>query len=157
MLSAILAGLSGTIVDSLLGRVTGVFESYFNKQITQAELKAKVQAAMLETFAEVEKANVEGISKTYESFMQAAKTSLLMQGVWAATVISQLLVLLWHQAGIPALVYMTGDKYPSSGSTVEWSYALIAACLGFGPMILRAGPGGTGNILTSLKNLFTGK
>lgn len=151
MLSAIFASLSGSIVDSLLGRVTGVFEAYFNKQITQAELKAQVEKAMLASFTDVEKSHAESIAKTYDSFMRAASTNLLMQTIWAATVISQLFVLLWHQVGIPALTYFTGDKYPSSGSTVEWAYALIAACLGFGPMILRAGPG---SIISGLRSLI---
>ena len=77
MLSAIFSALGGQIVDQVLGRVTGVFEAYFKKQITEAELRAKVQQAMLETFAEVEKSYADSINKTFASFMEAASKSVL--------------------------------------------------------------------------------
>jgi len=68
--------------------------------------------------------------------MQAMVQSKLMQVVWDSVVISQTLVLLWHQIGIPALCYHVGNKacYPSSGTTVEWAYLLVAVCV-------RAGSG----------------
>lgn len=153
MLAAIASALGGQIVDGLLGRITGLFESYFKKQISMEELRAGMMKALLETFAEVEKYHADALAKTYASFMQAMVQSKLMQCVWAAVVISQLIVLVWHQAGIPALCYSVGKMncYPSSGSTVEWSYALIAACLGMGPVILRTGPAAGGNLLDKLK------
>src|SRR5690606_5411041 len=109
--------------------------------------------ALLATFAEIEKAHADALAKTYASFMQAMAQSKLMQTVWGAVVISQLFVLLWHQAGIPALVYLTGAGYPSSGTTVEWAYLLLAGCLGMGPVVLRSGPG-AGNIGAQLKSLI---
>jgi len=66
--------------------------------------------------------------------MQAMVQSKLMQVVWDSVVISQTLVLLWHQIGIPALCYHVGNKacYPSSGTTVEWAYLLVAGlCAGW--------------------------
>ncbi|RZN01679.1 hypothetical protein CWO91_32995 [Bradyrhizobium genosp. SA-3] len=63
-----------------------------------------------------------------------------MQKVWGFAIISQLLVLLWHQVGIPAIVALgVITRYPSSGTTVEWAYLLVGALMGLGPMV-RAGP-----------------
>lgn len=153
MFSAIFSAIGGQFVDSLLGKVTGVFEKHFQKQISMEELRTQLLQAMLETVAEIEKAHADALAKTYASFMQVMAQSRLMQAVWGAVVISQLVVLVWHQVGIPALVYLTGDKYPASGSTVEWAYLLIAGCLGMGPVVLRNGPG-AGDIAGRIKSLI---
>lgn len=152
MLGAIFSAVGGQIIDGLLGRITGVFEAYFKKQISLEELKSRVSLAMLQTFSDVEKAHAESLSKTYESFQQTLRQSPLMQQVWVIVVLTQLVVLLWHQMGIPALVYFTGEKYPSSGSTVEWAYALIGFMFGAGAMLLRVGPG-AGTLKDKLKSL----
>ncbi|MGY3605654.1 MULTISPECIES: hypothetical protein [unclassified Bradyrhizobium] len=142
MLSAIASALGGQIVDSLLGKITGVFQAYFNKQITEAQLRAQLQTALVETFGEIEKAHADALAKTYASFMDAAKTSPLLQRVWAIATLSQLFVLLWHQFAIPFIVFMgLTTRYPSSGTTVEWAYLLVGALLGLGPLVLRNGPG----------------
>lgn len=159
MLSAIFSAVGGQLVDSLLGRVTGLFEAYFKKQISEAELRTKLHMALLETVREVEKAHADALAKTYASFMDAMKQSLLLQVVWAAVTLSQLFVLLWHQFGIPYIVYYmreagNGDfRYPSSGTTVEWSYLLLAACVGMGPVVLRSGPG-VGTLTDRLKQMI---
>lgn len=152
MLSAIFSAVGGNIIDGLLGRITGVFDSYFKKQITMEELKAQVTRAMLDTFSEVEKAHADALARTYDSFMKAVVQSKIMQAVWASVVVSQLVVLLWHQLGIPALVYFTATRYPSSGTTVEWAYLLLAACLGMGPVLLRSGPA-AGTLKDKIKSI----
>ncbi|MGY3607687.1 MULTISPECIES: hypothetical protein [unclassified Bradyrhizobium] len=142
MLSAIASALGGQIIDSLLGKITGVFQAYFNKQITQAQLRAQLLTALVETFGEIEKAHADVLAKTYASFMDAAKTSPLLQRVWAIATLSQLFVLVWHQFVIPFIVFMgLTARYPSSGTTVEWAYLLVGALLGLGPLVLRNGPG----------------
>lgn len=141
MLSAAAASVIGSIVQIFLSKALDAFTAYVNKQITLAELEARVRQALLETFAEVEKAQADALARTYASFMAALQTSKLMQVVWASVTLSQLLVLLWHQVGIPALVYLVGGDYPGSGSTVEWAYLLVAFCLGAGPVVLNNGPG----------------
>lgn len=151
MLTSIISALGGTIIDSLLGKITGVFQAYFNKQITEAQLREQIQAAMLSTFAEVETAHADLTAKTYESFQQTLRTSPTMQRAWCWVVYSQLAVLLWHQAGIPLFVKVTGQGYPSSGSTVEWAYALLGFMFGAGAMMLRTGPGSSGGLLDALK------
>lgn len=152
MLSAIVSALGGQIVDSLLGKIMGTFQAYFNKQISMEELRSRVQIAMLQTFAEVEKEHAESLAKTYESFQITMRQSPLVQRVWVWVVSTQLAVLLWHQVGIPAFVKITGGSYPSSGSTVEWSYALIGFMFGAGALLLRTGPGSGGGIIDRLKS-----
>ena len=154
MLSAIFSAVGVNLVDSILGKVTGAFESYFKKQISIEELKTRVRQAMLEAFVEVEKSHAEALAKTYDAFMQAMQKSRLIQVTWAAVVLSQLVVLIWHQAGIPALCFFLDNKacYPSSGATVEWAYLLLAGCLGMAPVVLRSGPG-AGSIADKIRGL----
>lgn len=153
MLSAIASALGGKIIDSLLGRITGVFEQYFQQKISMEQLRAQMVTALIESFAEVEQAHADALAKTYASFMQTMAQSKLMQVMWASVVGSQLFVLLWHQFFIPFIVFLGLTKsYPSSGATVEWAYLLLAACLGMGPAVLRAGPAGPSNIMNTLRS-----
>lgn len=152
MIAAVLSMFGGQIVGTILDKVEGAFKAYINKEITREQLAAEIQKAMLETFAEVEKAHADALAKTYQSFMGAVVKSRLMQVVWASVTLSQLLVLLWHQVGIPAYVHFTGLDYPSSGSTVEWAYALVGAAIGLGPLVLRTGPGAS--VGGAIKNML---
>lgn len=154
MLSTIISALGGKIVDSLLGRITGLFESYFKKQISMEELRAGVLRALMSTFAEVEKSHAELTAKTFESFQVTMRQSPIIQNMWVWVVSTQLIVLLWHQVGIPAYVHFAGHGYPSSGSTVEWAYALIGFMFGAGAMLLRTGPGAGTGMLDKLKSVI---
>lgn len=152
--SAIFSSLGGPIVEALLKPVSDIFQAYFNKQITEAELREKFQQALLTAFTQVESAYADSLNKTFASFMDAAKQSKLMQDVWACVALSQLAVLLWHQVGISTLCFFLANKscWPSSGSTVDWAYALLALCLGGGAIALKSGPG-SGALTDNLKRL----
>lgn len=157
MLASIFSAIGGTIIDKIMGNATKLFEAYFNKQISLEELKVRLQQTLIGAVRDVEVSHAEALAKTYASFMGAVEKSLLMQCVWAAVTISQLLVLLWHQVGIPAFVMLMRQTvpnwtYPGSGSTVEWAYLLLGACIGAGPLVLRGGPG-AGNLTDRLKSL----
>ncbi len=153
ILSAIFSSIGGPIVDALLGNVRGIFEAYFKKEISEAQLREQLMAAIAKTFSEIEVAHAEALAKTYASFMEAMSKSPIMQRAWSIVVYSQLFVLVWHQMAIPFIVF-TGltAKYPPSGSTGGWAYLLLAACMGMGPVVRRAGPGG-GNLAERLKGL----
>jgi hypothetical protein len=125
----------------LTGSLADAFKAYEQKQITLAELNAKVQEALISAFAEVQKSQSAALAQTFASFMDGAKNSKLMRVVWAIVVLTQLGVLLWAQVGAPAFVRAFGGEWPSSGSTVDWAYLLVAACLGLGPVVLNKGPG----------------
>jgi hypothetical protein len=130
-----------TLAPLLIGKLADAFAAYQNKQITLAELNAKVTEALIEGFAEVHKAQASALAQTFASFMDAAKSSRLMRGVWAAVTLSQLAVLLWHQVGASAFVRAFGGEWPSSGATADWAYLIVVACLGLGPVVLNRGPG----------------
>lgn len=143
MLEILGAKFGGAIVDALLGKVFGLIEAYMTKQVSMEELRAGMVKALIESMAEVEKANSVAVAQTFNSFMGAMVQSRLMKIVWAVVVLTQLFVLLWHQIGIPMWVRLFGGVYPSAGTTLEWAYLLIAFCLGAGPLILKTGPGAT--------------
>lgn len=154
MLSAIFSAVGGNIVDSVLSKVMGTFQAYFNKQISIEELRAAVTKAMLESFTEVEKSHADALAKTYDSFMKAMVQSPLMQRMWALALGTQIFVLFFYQFAVPLLCYLVSNKtcYPSAGASVEWAYLLIGGLLGMGPLVLRAGPG-AGNIADKIKGL----
>jgi hypothetical protein len=154
MIGSIIGSIAGSFLNNAIAEVGKAYQSYVNKEISKAELDARVAQAALTARTEIEKSSNEALAKTYESFMQATSKSRLMQVVWASVTISQLLVLLWHQVGITALCYSVGKAscYPSSGTTVDWAYLLLAGCVGLGPVVLRSGPG-AGNITEQLKAL----
>lgn len=157
MWGTIVSALGGHIFDSFFANARGVLKDFQDRKITEAELIEKLRAALLQAFADVERAHADLIAKTFESFQQTLRTSPMMQRAWCWVVYSQLAVLLWHQVGIPATVivvrsfYVPGWNYPSSGSTVEWAYALLGFMFGAGAMLLRAGPGAGGGLLDNLK------
>ncbi len=152
MFTALLEPIISALGGKLLDNIEDAFKTYVAGQITREQLAVKLQEALLSTFADVEKSYAASINATFDSFMKAAAQSKLMQQVWAAVALTQLIVLLWHQVGIPALVYLTGARYPSSGATVDWAYALLALCLGGGAITLKTGPG-SGSMIDGLKKL----
>lgn len=151
----LLAILAPMILPRLIPDVSKLADDYLNKKITKEEFEAGVKKAALEAFASISEADAQAIAKTYASAMEAISHNKLMARVWAIVVLVELFVLVWHQFGISALLYITGGKagdWPSSGATVEWAYLLIAFCLGAGPIVLRAGPG-AGKVADQLKGL----
>lgn len=137
MLTSIGGAIISAITGGLLDKVEGAFKSYFEHKTTREQLQAEVHKALLATFAEVEKAYADSLAKTYATFMAAAQTNAAFRNVWVFLTISQSLVLIWHQVGIPFYTFATGIRYPSSGTTVEWAYALVAGLVGLGAYGLR--------------------
>jgi hypothetical protein len=143
MLSTIFAKFGMGIINSFLDKGLEAFKAYENKQISMEQLRDTLFGIMVQSVRDIEVANAEALTKTYASFMGAVEKSLVLQVVWAMVTVSQLFVILWHEVGIPALVYVTGLPYPSSGPTSGWAYALVGGCVGLGPTVLRSGPGGS--------------
>lgn len=156
MFASILSWLGAPIINAIFGPIVDIGKAYINKEISETEAKARMVQSLTAGVAQVEVAHAESLSKTYASFMDTMKSSVLMQSVWATVVITQLFVLLWHQIGIPAIVALEiVEKYPSSGSTVEWAYALIGALMGLGPMVFRTGPAASsGGWVDTVKGLI---
>jgi len=153
MLSTLFKIVGMPFVESLIDKVSGTFQAYFNKQISIEQLRAEVLKAVLSTIGEIERAHADALTKTYASFMETLSKSKLMQRTWVFVVVSQTFVLFWYQFAVPALVTAGIVKhYASAGGTIEWAYLLIGALMGMGPMILRAGPAKLD--LQSLKGLI---
>src|SRR4051812_37153744 len=106
------------IAPLLIGKLADAFTAYEKKQISLAELNAKVAQALMECFSEVMKSETDALAKTFASFSQMMINSRLVRIVWAVIVLSQLGVLLWQQIGVPALVYSFGGSWPSAGVTI---------------------------------------
>lgn len=142
LLASIFGGpLIKTFIDALIGPALKLFEAYFNKQISIEQLKEKLAEAALEAFASVEQAFLQSLTQTYTAFITAAKDNKTLARMMAITLYSQLAVLMWHQFGIPFVIFIGLTKsYPSSGATVDWAYALIALCLGAPAIASRVGP-----------------
>jgi hypothetical protein len=160
MLSFIFEKIGLGFVEKLIDRGAGLFESYMKKQISMEELKTQLLQVVLGSIVEIEKAQTESLTSTYNTFIKAVSQNAVMVKVWAATALSQLFVLVWHQLLIPWItilvhVWVPAWKYPSSGTTVDWAYALLALCLGGGAVALRMGPGST-SVTDQLKGLIAG-
>jgi len=151
MLAAIFSQVGMTMLNAIMGQALEAFKAYENKQISVEQLKDQLYGIMVNAAKDIEVAHADALAKTYASFMGAVVQSKLMQNVWGFVTISQSLMLLWFQLGIPFIVAMGWVvRWPSSGDTAAWSYALVGACLGMGPLVLRTGPG-AGNIADKLK------
>jgi hypothetical protein len=141
MFSAIISSLGGVFINKFIDGALQAFTAYQNKQISVEELKDRLLGLMVNAARDIEVSHADALAKTYASFMDAMKQSILMQTMWACTVGSQLFVLVWHQLAIPFIAFAFAVHYPSSGETVNWAYLLLGACLGMGPLVLRNGPG----------------
>lgn len=154
MLSTIFASLGGAIVDKFFGAARDIFHDYATQKISEAECRARLMTALSDAAKAVEVSHSETLAKTYASFMDAAKTSPLLQRMWAWTVGTQLFILFWSQFFVPLLFAYGILPNWKAGTTGEWAYLLLGACLGMGPLVLRSGPGAS-NLTDKLKAMVS--
>ena len=141
MLTAVLGPLASVLTGGLMDRIEGAFKAYVQGQISREHLAAQVTQALLATFADVEKAYADALTKNFSAFMQAASQSILMQVVWGTVVLSQLFVLFWYQWVVPFLVtYGYVKTYASAGSTIDWAYAIVGGGIGLAALTMRSNP-----------------
>ena len=143
MFSAILSSVGGVFFDKLFGNLRGAFESYLNKEISIEELRSRMVIEAVKAAKESEVSHSETLAKTYATFMDALKVTPILQRMWAWTVGTQLFVIVWAQFFVPLLFAYSLLPNWQAGTTAEWAYFLLGGCLGFGPIILRNGPGAT--------------
>jgi hypothetical protein len=159
MLEAIFAKLGGAFLDRIFGGILDISKAVINKQITEIDAKKQLLSLFISGWKDVEVEHSKDLVETYRTFWTAAdsdKTNL-MKIMWAAALGSQIWVLFWAQWVAPFLyAYGLMDKGWHAGGTTDWSYALVGALLGLGPMVLRTGPTG-GSITDKLKALISGK
>jgi hypothetical protein len=151
MFAALISQFGMAFITGFLDKGLEAFKAYENKQISVEQLKDQLYGLMVGAAKDIEVAYADALAKTYASFMQALVQSPILQRVWAFVTISQACMILWFQVGIPLVIVMGWvHQWPSSGSTAEWAYLLVGACLGMGPMVLKAGPG-AGDVAGRLK------
>jgi hypothetical protein len=159
MLSTILSMFGGQIVDKLFGTLGGIIERFQQKQLSEVEAKKLILMALVSAAKEIEIVYAQELSKTYASMMTAVQSTPLVSYIWATVTISQLIVILWAQMGIPFMTYAYhewwGDAtfhYPSAGATIDWAYALLAGLVGLGAIALK-NTGGTSVITDKIKTI----
>lgn len=135
MLGALLKWLTGGFVDKLVG----LGESYFQKQISEAQFRAEVEKASQEAAAKVEASWADAAAKIAASAGDMVKSSPTLQRAWAATLFLQVAVLVWYQIGAGAFEIITDRSWPDPGVTLEWCYLLIGAMVGAGPFVFKRG------------------
>lgn len=145
MFSSIVSMLAGPLLDKLIAPLTDIFKAYINKQITEAQLREQVQALLIGASKDIEVEHAEVLSRTYATFVDAMKSSVLIQRVWTIVVMSQLFILFWSQFAVPLLfAYGALPHGWHAGSTADWAYAVVLGLMGMGPIVLRTGPGAVG-------------
>lgn len=135
--AGLLAGLLKALSAPFVDRIEGLVGAYFNKQISEAEFKYRVEIAVQENNAEIERAWADAATKQYAEFQATARQSPVIARAYAAVIVTQLFVLLWYQWGASAFTLITGTTWPSAGATVDWAYAILALCLGGGAFVFR--------------------
>jgi hypothetical protein len=140
--------IGGMIVNALAGGIANAaveaFKLYQNKQINEAEFESRVRQSALESASKIEtawaKAAADITAETQKTVRDSFNApSWVARNAWAFVVVSQTLVLLWYQVGVPALVYFTATPWPRTGDLLlQWAYALVAGALGIGWMQARS-------------------
>lgn len=141
MLSTIFASIGGAFINHFFDAAKDIFHDYQQGKITAEECKTRLLSAAQDSFKAIEISHSETLAKTYASFMDALRVTPILQRMWAWTVGSQLFILVWSQFFVPLLFAYGMLPNWKAGTTGEWAYLLLGACLGFGPLVLRNGPG----------------
>lgn len=160
MLSTLLGMFGGQIVDKLFGTLGTIITNWQQKQITEIEAKRQILLAFQSAVKEIEITYAQELSKTYATMMGAVQSTPIVARVWACVTISQLIVILWAQLGIPFLAFayrewwgVTDFRYPSAGTTIDWAYALLGGLVGLGAISLK-NTGGSSAMADRLKSLM---
>ena len=152
MLGSVIGTIASLFTAPFINRVADVIESYKKGEITKAELDTRLKEHTQATFRDIEVVHAETLAKTYDSFMQAVKSTPTIARFYLIAGFSQLFVLFWYQWVVPFGAYMGfWTNYPSPGATVDWAYLLIGVLIGAGPLVLRAGPGAANTVAQLLK------
>lgn len=133
--TALFSWLTGGLAD----KIFDLGQAYFNKQISEAEFKSKVQIATQEAATKVEEAWADASAKIAASTGDMVKASPILQRAWAITLFLQVGVLVFYQLVAPAFRLITGTAWPDPGISLEWAYLLVGAMIGAAPLIFRRG------------------
>ena len=135
MIAAIVKLLTGGFLD----RITDLGKLYVQKQISEAEFRARVEVEAQATAAKIESAWAQAATDTARATQATLAGSPVLQRAWAALLFLQVSILCWYQIGAPAFQVIAGQAWPHPGVVLEWAYLLIGVQLGAGPLVFRRG------------------
>lgn len=139
-----------SLVKSLVGgggfldTVNNVIDAVAKKEMTATEAKASVAKSWADAWSAAEQQYAKSAADVFAKAQETIQASFKVEGwftknAWAFVVVSQTLVLLWYQAGLPMVVYvfdipLTGPgSIPRTGDQLlGWAYALVGGALGIG-------------------------
>ena len=135
MLAALFAP---AVISAIFSAGIDLFKQYQQGKITMEELRTKLGVIALQEATKVEQINAEMVAKTYGSFIDLAKTSVLIRRVYAVVVLSQAFVLFWYQWAVPFIVWQYGGRFPTASDVLlEWGYGLLVLLVGGGMVAIR--------------------
>ena len=123
---------------SIMSTVSDVLDAVARGDMNASEAKARIAEAEAAAWAEAEKAYMQASADIFAEAQQTIRASFTAKSwaarnAWAFVVLSQTLVLLWYQIGIPVYVWAFSAPFPRTGDDLlQWAYALVAGALGIG-------------------------
>lgn len=130
----------GPIISLVAGRVFDSFDLGQRLKLTREQFVEETRQHVAASSAEIEKAWAEATAKIIAETQATVRASFtssswVTRNAWAFVVLSQTLVLLWYQVGIPFYVHLFGGTFPRTGDgLLQWAYALVAGALGIGAL-----------------------
>ena len=138
MISKLIAGAVSGVLQGVFGRVMDSVDLYMKKQITEAELKSRLEQLRIESATDIEKATLEAATKSFAEFQGTVRTSPIVQRAYVAVMVSQLFVLIWAQLLGPVLTAAGWSSVAVPADGVNAALWLLVLCLGGGPFVFRA-------------------
>jgi hypothetical protein len=133
----IAAKIAGWITGGLVDKILEAYRIHKDGKTSEAEFEAQVKISAQETAAQVEQSWAQAASDAVKATHTSLSKSPILQRAWAAVLFLQVVVLTFYQIGAPAFQIITGTPWPDPGISLEWSYALVAAMIGAGPLVMR--------------------
>ncbi len=138
MFAALAAQLVPTFISQIFKSGENIFHDYQQGKISLAQFQTQIAVVAQQEMTKVLTANADMVAKTFESFTELAKTSLMVRVGWLAAVLSQVFVLTFYQVGVPFIVWYWGGRFPSpSDQLLEFGYGLLVLLVGGGAIAIR--------------------
>jgi hypothetical protein len=128
--------LISLLVGGAFKSIEAIVHDFATAKISKDEALARIETAKQDTLARTETAWADTAAKQFESFQASVRTSVVLQRAIAALIITELMVLLFWQVGVPYIEFV-GYSYPEPPIQIEWAYALLVATTGIAVTLRR--------------------
>lgn len=140
LVTSLATGAIGKLfVDKFFGSATDIVGKYLNKEISEAEAKAQLGKAMVDSAARVEESDNELVAKTFDTFWRTAQQTPLMVKIWAVSALSALATVLFLLIGAPLLEWGYGGDLPFSDTHTYTAIGVFLFLMGGGTVVLKNG------------------